>query len=75
VHLPERFSDELEAGTIGVTQVHPGPALPLVFHCGLIEVPLQPRPSFGLHADGQVLQPAKHLDVSSQCESWHVQDR
>src|SRR3954447_4779984 len=74
VHLAERVGDELDAGAVGVAEVHRDAAVHGVLHPGVGEPLHQLIPPFGGDADGHVVQPAEHLGVGAHVQAGEVEE-
>src|SRR3954452_4743984 len=75
VHLAERVGDQLDAGAVGVAEVHRDAAVHGVLHAGVGEPLHQLVPALGLDADGHVVQPAEHLGVGADVQAGEVEER
>src|SRR3954468_22460826 len=74
VHLAERVGDELDAGAVGVAEVHRDAAVDDVLHPGVGEPLHQLAPALRVDADGHVVQPAEHLGVGADVQAGEVEE-
>src|SRR3954470_5436748 len=74
VHLAERVGDELDAGAVGVAEVHRDAAVHDVLDAGVGEPLHQLAPALRVDADGHVVQPAEHLGVGADVQAGEVEE-
>ncbi len=73
VHLAQRVGDELDAGPVGIAEVHRHPAVHLVVHPGLLEPVDQAFPVRRVDRDRAVMEAAEHLGVRPDVEAGEVE--
>src|SRR3954454_9827601 len=74
VHLAQRVGDQLDAGAVGVAEVHRDAAVHLMLDAGIGEPLHQLIPPFGVDADGHVVQPAEYLGVGADVQAGEVEE-
>src|SRR4051794_13098535 len=74
VHLAERVGDQLDAGAVGVAEVHRDAAVHLVRDLRIGEPLHQLAPAVGVDADRHVVQAAEHLGVGADVEAGEVEE-
>src|SRR4051795_1275071 len=74
VHLAEGVGDELDAGAVGVPEVHRDAAVHDVLDAGVGEPLHQLAPALRVDADGHVVQAAEHLGVGADVQAGEVEE-